>query len=333
MLRLHEYQYHRPQELGEALELLKAHDGDVMPIAGGTDLVPNMKHRLFTPGHLVSLTAIHELYGIGERDGEVWIGACERLDSVWKHPLIRRYYPALATAAGIIAHPMIRSRGTMGGNLCLDTRCTYYNQTWFWRQALGFCLKKDGTLCHVVRGGTRCVAAHSADTPPVLMTLGAKVDLAAADGTRAVSVSDFFTADGIWNTVRKPHEVVTRVRIPKPAPGLRTSFQKLRERKSVDFPILSVALAVELEGAEVVRRIALVVSALAAKPRTIARLDEIARGRRLTRDVIEEVARQAYRQCHPLDNLIVDADWRRAVIPVYVRRAFQEVTAASQAAA
>ncbi len=333
MLRLHPYRYHRPRELGEALELLKVHAGDAMPIAGGTDLMPNMKHGLFTPGHVVSLTAIDDLYGIGERDGVIEIGACESLDAVSKHPLVQGNYAALAVAAGIIAHPPIRSRATIGGNLCLDTRCTYYNQTYFWRKALGFCLKKDGTVCHVVPDGTRCVAAHSADTPPVLMTLGAEVDLASADGTRTVSLSDFFVADGIWNTVRAPHEVVTRLRIPKPAPGLRTSYQKLRERKSVDFPVLSLALAVELDEGEAVRRIGLVVSALGAAPRTIARLDQIAVGRPVTDEVVEAVARQAHRQCHPLDNVIVDVEWRRAMVPVYIRRAFREVVGAASAAA
>ena len=334
MLRLHPYKYHRPRELGAALELLKANAGDALPVAGGTDLVPNMKHGLFTPGHVVSLTAIEELYGIEEQNGELAIGACESLDAVSRHPLVLRRYPALATAAGIIAHPMIRTRGTIGGNLCLDTRCTYYNQTYFWRKALGFCLKKDGTVCHVVPGGTRCVAAHSADTPPVLMTLDAQVEVASADGARTVPLSDFFGADGIWNTAREPHEIVTRVRIPKPAPGLRTSYQKLRERKSVDFPILSLALAVELDdAAEVVRRMALVVSALGARPRTIARLDELAVGERITDEVIEAVAMQAHKQCHPLDNLIVDPEWRRAMVPVHVRRAFREVLSGGRAAA
>ncbi|MEE8549983.1 MAG: FAD binding domain-containing protein, partial [Gemmatimonadota bacterium] len=252
---------------------------------------------------------------------------------------VQKHFRSLAEAAGTIAHPMIRNQGTMGGNLCLDTRCTYYNQTFFWREALGFCLKKDGDVCYVVKGGTRCVAAHSADTPPVLMTLGAAVDLASADGVRTVAADGFFTPDGIWNTARQPHELVTRVRVPLPAPKLRTSFQKLRERKSVDFPILCVALALELGrgggggGGDVVESISLVVSALGAKPRSIGGLEKLAVGQRLTPNLIEEVARQAHRQCHPLDNIIVDTQWRRAMVPVYVRRAFRDILAEPRAAA
>jgi 4-hydroxybenzoyl-CoA reductase subunit beta len=333
MLRLHPYEYHRPRELGEALELLRAHAGDAMPIAGGTDLVPNMKHRLFTPDHLVALKGIPELHGIEVRDGELTIGAAETLTSLATNPLIRRHLPSLAKAAAAIAHPMIRNQGTLGGNLCLDTRCTYYNQTYFWRQALGFCLKKDSDVCHVVKGGTKCVAAHSADTPPVLMAVGATVDIASADGERSVSLDEFFVADGIRNKRIEWDELVTRVRVPVPSARLRTSYQKLRERKAVDFPLLGVALALELDEDERVGSIALVVSALGAKPRRIGGLDKIIVGERPTADRIEEVARQAFRQCHPLDNLIVEVEWRRAMVPVYVRRAFREVLGQARAAA
>ena len=333
MLRLHPYRYHRPRELGEALALLKEHAGDVMPIAGGTDLMPNMKHGLFTPGHLVALKGIDQLYGIERRNGELVLGAAESLTSLAEHPLIIEHLPAVAQGAATIAHPMIRNQGTLGGNLCLDTRCTYYNQTYFWRKALGFCLKKDGTECFVVKGGTRCVAAHSADTPPILMTLDASVDIESADGHRTVKLDDFFSADGIWNTKREPHELVTRVHVPIPSPRLRMSFQKLRERKSVDFPLMNLALALELDDDEVVESIALVVAALAAKPRRIGGLNKIVVGERLTAEAIEEVARQAYRQCNPLDNIIVEIEWRRAMVPVYVRRAFNEILGRSLAAA
>jgi len=325
MLRLHPYQYHRPRELGQALQLLSEHAGDVMPIAGGTDLVPNMKHKLFTPAHLVALKGIETLHGVERRDGEISIGTAESLTAITSHPLIGQLAPALAKAAGAIAHPMIRNQATIGGNICLDTRCTYYNQTLFWRKALGYCLKKDGDVCHVVKGGTKCVAAHSADLPPILMVLNAEINLASADGYRSLPLDDFFVADGIWNTTREPHELVTRIRLPVPSPQLRMSYQKLRERKSVDFPLMSLALAVELNEEEVVESIALVVAALGAMPRRIGGLDKLMVGERVTPESIEEVARQAYRQCNPLDNIIVDVEWRRAMVPVYVQRAFQEI--------
>ena len=295
-----------------------------MPIAGGTDLVPNMKHRLFTPGHLVALKGVDTLHGIDRRDGEISIGASETLSSLASNPIIRQHLPALADASGAIAHPMIRNQATIGGNICLDTRCTYYNQTLFWRKALGYCLKKDGDICHVVKGGTKCVAAHSADTPPILMALDAEINLASADGYRSLPLADFYTADGVWNTKREPQELVTRLRIPIPSTRMRTSYQKLRVRKSVDFPLMNLALALELNDDQVVESIALVVAGLGAQPRRIGGLDKLMVGGRVTEEKIEEVARQAYRQCNPLDNIIVDVEWRRAMVPVYVRRAFQE---------
>jgi 4-hydroxybenzoyl-CoA reductase subunit beta len=323
MLRLHEYQYHRPTSLDEAAALLTA--PDAMPIAGGTDLVPNMKHRLFTPNHLVALNRVAELRGIVvDGEGELRIGAAETLTRIARDPLVRRHFPSLADAAGSVAGPQIRNRGTIGGNLCLDTRCTYYNQTLFWRQALGFCLKKDGDVCHVTRVGKKCVAANSADTPPVLITLGAVVDLASAEGRRSVPVADFFVADGIRNTVRRPDEVVVQVRIPLPPEGSRTAYQKVRQRNAVDFPLLSIAAAARVDGRNMVTAISVVVSALGARPRVLSGLDEVALGRTLAESG-EAVAGIAFKQCHPLENLIVDPDWRRAMVPIYVRRALERM--------
>jgi 4-hydroxybenzoyl-CoA reductase subunit beta len=326
MLRLHEYAYHRPESLGAALELLRREDA--LPIAGGTDLVPNMKHRLFTPDHLVALKGVRELRGIemveGKAGAELRIGAGETLARLATDARVVRHLPSLAAAAGQVAGPQIRNQGTLGGNLCLDTRCTYYNQSFFWRQALGFCLKKDGDVCHVTRVGKKCVAAHSSDTAPVLMTLGAWVDLASAEGERSVPARDFFVADGTWNTVRRPGELVVRVRVPVPGPGVRAAYRKVRQRGSIDFPLLSIALAARLADDETVEEMSLVVSALGARPRVVQGLDKVVAGSRLG-DVVEGVARLAHRQCHPLENLIVDPDWRRAMVPVYVRRALQSI--------
>ena len=328
MLRLHEYQHHRPRSLEEALALLAAHEGNVLPIAGGTDLMPNMKHRLFTPGHLVALKGLPELRGTGVQGGELIIGAAETLSGLSRDPVVRAYAPSLASAAALVAGPQLRNMGTIGGNICLDTRCTYYNQTFFWRQALGFCLKKDGDICHVTRVGKKCVAAHSADTPPVLMTLGAAVDLVSTAGEeRTVPLAGFFLADGIWNSVRGPDELLVRVRIPLPAAGARASYRKMRQRNAIDFPLLSVAAAARFAEGDIVEEIAIVVSALGARPRVVTGLDAIAVGERLTDLVIDALAERAFQQCHPLENIIVDAEWRRAMVPVHVKRALQDMAA------
>lgn len=325
MLRLPPFEYHRPQSLDEAVGLLAELGDEAMVVAGGTDVVPNMKHGLHEPRHLVSLRRVPELRGVGNDQGGLRIGATETLSAIGDHPEVRGRVPALAEAARQVAGPQIRNVGTLGGNLCLDTRCTYYNQSRFWRQSLGYCLKKDGDTCHVTQVGKKCVAAHSADTPPVLWALGATVGLASAAGPREVSVEDFFVADGIRNTVREPGEIVTGVRIPPPDGRVRMAYRKVRPRGSIDFPVLTIAVvaAVDpLEDGDRIRTVRVVVSALGSRPREVSGLEDVS-GRRLDGETMAEVARRAHQQCRPLTNIIVDPEWRRAMVPVHVRRALE----------
>jgi 4-hydroxybenzoyl-CoA reductase subunit beta len=327
LLRLPPYRYHRPESVDEAVALLSQLGSEALPIAGGTDLIPNIKHRLFEPAHLVALRGLRELRGIRETEGCLEIGAAETLTSVAGHPSVRRFFPSLAEAAGHVAGPQLRNAGTLGGNLCLDTRCTYYNQTHFWRQALGFCLKKDGDVCHVTRVGKKCVAAHSADTPPVLMTLDARAEVVGPSGERQVKVSDFFRADGIHNTRLGPGELVTRVRIPLPPAGTRTGYAKLRQRKSIDFPLLTVAAAARTDPDGRVIELKGVVTALGARPKELSGWLEAVEGERMNESLIEALAERAHAQCHPLENITVDPEWRRAMVPVYVRRALRAMFA------
>jgi 4-hydroxybenzoyl-CoA reductase subunit beta len=304
------------------------HEGDAMYVAGGTDLLPNMKHRLFEPGHLVALRHIEELHGIDTADGYLRIGAATSLSDVASSRAVASRFPALAEAAGHVAGPQLRNAGTLGGNVCLDTRCTYYNQSEFWREALGYCLKKDGDRCHVTRVGKKCVAAHSADTPPVLMTLDAVVTLMGPEGRREVPIRDFFLADGIANTRRMPAEIVTDVRIPLESAKRRQAYAKLRQRKSIDFPLLTVAIAADVADDGIVRSIECVVTALGSRPKLLSKWGEVAEGRLLDDELVEELAERAHRQCHPLENITIDAEWRRAMVPVFVRRALTGVRAA-----
>lgn len=302
-----------------------------MLIAGGTDVIPNMKHRLHEPEHVVSLCNVAELRGIDVRDSELVLGAGATLAEVAEHPLVIAHLPALARAAGQVAGPQLRSMGTLGGNLCLDTRCTYYNQSYFWRRSLGFCLKKDGDTCHVTQVGKKCVAAHSADTPPVLWVLGATADILSSRGERSVPVDEFFVADGIHNTVVEPGEIVTRIRVPLPSAGTRMAFRKVRQRNSIDFPVLNLAVACTMEGGRI-QRLRVVVSGLGSRPREITGLDEL-EGAPLDAASIDTAALQAYKQCRPLTNNIVDPEWRRAMVPVYLRRALEEISATPRARA
>jgi 4-hydroxybenzoyl-CoA reductase subunit beta len=208
--------------------------------------------------------------------------------------------------------------GTLGGNLCLDTRCRYYNQTYFWRSALGYCLKKDGTQCHVVKGGQRCVAAASNDSAPALLALGASFTLLSARGERLVPSADFYTADGIHNTVLEPGEILTTIRVPLLA-NRKSAFTKLRRRAAIDFPLLSIAARVDRDG-DALRAVELVVSALAARPRRVAAAARLAPGARPTAELRAQLAQAAKKECRPLDNIEGDPAWRHEMVPVLVER-------------
>lgn len=324
MLRLPQFALERPRSLAQAIALLSEHGPAALPIAGGTDLVPNLKHELHSPSVLVALEHVPELRGVRVGgDGALSIGAMTRLAELAMHPEIIARAPALAQAASLVAGPQLRTMGTLGGNVLLDTRCQWINQSYFWRQALGFCLKKDGTVCHVVEGGQKCVAAASNDTAPALMTLGAVLELEGPDGPREVRLDEFWVADGICNKKLGQGELLVRIRVPAQRAGHRGAYGKLRERGSIDFPLLGVAARVDVEG-DAIADADLCVVALAARPLRVKRVADAlvgksARGPELEA-AIEAVADLAYKQCHPLPNIPGDADWRKEMVPVYVRR-------------
>jgi 4-hydroxybenzoyl-CoA reductase subunit beta len=325
MLRLPKFELCEPTELDEALALLSEHGADAMVIAGGTDLVPNMKHRLFEPRVLVSLARITALQGVRVMpDGSLSLGPMTTLATVAVDPSVLERAPALAQAASLVAGPQLRSMGTVGGNVMLDTRCQWYNQTHFWRQALGYCLKKDGTVCHVVAGGKKCVAAASNDTAPALMSLGARLVFESARGVRDVAIDDLWKPDGIRNKHVEPGEVLTRILVPRQADGHRGAYGKLRDRGSIDFPLFGCAVRLDLASDETVVDAAVAAVALVARPIFVKRSDELLRDTRVGTPefdaAVEAVADEAYRQCKPMDNVPGDAEYRRDMVPVYVRR-------------
>jgi len=323
VLTLPRFEWVEPRDLDELLDHLARHPDDSLVVAGGTDAVPNLKHRLHEPRFVVHIGRVAELRYVRDATEGLHLGPLVTLASLARDPAVRRDFPVLARAASLVAGPQLRNMGTLGGNLCLDTRCTYYNQTYFWRESLGFCLKKDGVHCHVVPQGKRCVAAHSSDTAPVLIALAAEVEIASRTGRRVVPVGEFFVADGVHNNVLRPGEIVTRVTLPARSRGLRAGYQKLRPRGSIDFPMLSVAFAARLRDG-LCEEAQLVVGALAARPRVVAGLDALVTGRPLDDVAIEALARAAYGQCKPVTNIAYDEDYRHEMVPVFVRRAVRE---------
>lgn len=334
MLRLPKFELRTPTSVQQALALLEEAGPDAMIVAGGTDLVPNMKHELFKPELVVSLAAVSELRGIRrDDDGALVIGAMTSLEDVAASELVRAQAPALAQACSLVAGPQLRTMGTLGGNVMLDTRCQWYNQTYFWRKALGFCMKKDGTVCHVVAGGKNCVAAASNDSAPALMTLGASLEFQSTRGTRTTPIDELWLADGIRNKKVEQGEILTRIRVPATGAGHRGAYGKLRDRGSIDFPLLGVAARLELDEAQRIQRADIVVTALAAQPKRIAKLADALHGVAIDSDdferACENAAQLAYKQCRPLRNIPGDHEYRREMVPVYVRRTLAAAAARS----
>jgi 4-hydroxybenzoyl-CoA reductase subunit beta len=324
MLRLPRFRHEAPASVEEAAALLAEHKGRARLLAGGTDLLPNLKHGIEEADVVVSLGRVPGLNRVREtEDGGLELGAMLSLEALASDVLVRKRYPALATAAGLVAGPHHRRMGTLGGNVCLNTRCVYINQTHFWREALGYCLKKDGEACHVVKGGKRCVAAASNDTAPVLTTLGASLRLRShSRGVRALPIAEFYVQDGVNNKALEPDELLESVVIPMPQSGLHGAYKKLRPRDSIDFPRLSVAVAFRLES-DVVRDLRIVVSALAARPLMLKKVGDLSEGRPLNDELLDELGSSAFKQCHPLTNIDGDATYRRDMVPVYVKRALR----------
>ena len=328
MLPLPIFRHHSPETVDEAVSLLASLGDRAKLIAGGTDLLPNMKHGLFEPEHVVSLVRVRELFGIRVTDDALEIGAMTPLGKVADSADVRAHATALAEACAAVGGPHHRRMGTLGGNVCLDTRCVYYNQTYFWRQSLGFCLKKDGTECHVVQSGKNCVAAASNDSAPALLVLDATIVLAGPQGQRLVAANDFYTPDGIYNTVRQADEIVTAIRIPITVENghlrRRSSFEKLRRRGAIDFPLLNTAARIDFGEDDTIAGADLVVSTLAARPKRI-KAAKRAHGATMSEELCEGLANAAHKSCKPLTNLDNDPLWRREMVRVIVRKALRRL--------
>ena len=330
MLRLPQFGVVMPENVAGVVEALRANPGARI-LAGGTDLLPNLKHWLDQPPMLVSLAQVRELRSIALEPGVLRIGAGMTLREISEHPEVASRLPSLAHAAGIVASPLIRNMGTLGGNVNLDTRCRYVNQSQFWREAIGGgCLKSEGNVCHVVPGGRNCVAAMSSDCVPVLISLGATIVLVGPEGQRELPLDQYFKADGIQHTKREAGELTTELRVPLPDRPRRAAYAKWTVRKSIDFPLVSVALCFDLERDEVdapVLDATVVVGVLGAKPRIVSGL-EAAIGKKLSDPALARlVADAVHKQCKPLENVPFEAPYRRQMLAVYTRRAIEALVA------
>jgi 4-hydroxybenzoyl-CoA reductase subunit beta len=324
MMRLPEFSYLAPVSVGDAVKLMADHGPAAMFVAGGTDLYPNMKRRQFEPSVLIGLRGIRDMSGVrGSSKTGLTIGAGTSLTAVSSHPDVTGHYAGLATAAGLVSSPQLRNMGTLGGNVCVDTRCNYYNQSYEWRKAVNFCMKKDGDICLVAPGSARCWAVSSSDTAPVLWALGAEATLVGLSGERRIPIAALFRDDGIEYLGKAPGEILTELHLP-PVDGWRATYWKLRRRGAFDFPVLGVAAAVRLEEG-VCRDARIVLGAVASAPREVPEAARALVGQRLDAEVIARAAEAAARPAKPLDNTDLVYHYRKRMTRVYVARALREL--------
>jgi 4-hydroxybenzoyl-CoA reductase subunit beta len=324
MMRLPVFRYLAPRSLPEAARLLAEAGPQARLVAGGTDLYPNMKRLQTQPPVLISLHALSDLAHVRRLDdGGLALGSGLTLTHLSEHPLVRVQCPALAEAALLVSTPPLRNMGTLGGNLCVDTRCHFINQTAFWRGAVGSCLKDVGDVCRVAPGSDRCWAITSADLPPLLIALNARVRLVSVRGERVLPLADLYQDDGIDYLALAPDEVLAEVLLP-PLAGVRAVYLKLRRRGTFDFPALGVAAAIQAEPGGACRTARIVLGAVTSRPLDMPQAAQLV-GQPLTDEAIAAVAESLTRQARPLHLADFTHSYRKQMVGVYVGRALRQL--------
>src|SRR5690348_976211 len=317
MLRLPTFKYLAPATLADALKWKVEAGPAGMYVAGGTDLYPNMKRRQQVPTTVISLAAIRDLAILSKTS----IGAGNTLAALGES--LPPSLSAIATAATSVSTPLLRNMGTLGGNLCLDTRCNYYDQTYEWRKAIHFCMKKDGDTCWVAPSSPRCWAVSSSDVAPVMVAIGAEYQLAGPKGERVVPAARFYHNDGINYLTKQPDEILMAVRLPAEG-GWDAVYHKLRRRGSFDFPVLGVAAWVRWNGKSVAEA-RIVLGGVASYPQEIPEAGAALVGSGLEPEAVDQAAEAAFRPAKPMDNTDFDLSWRKQMTRVYVKRALEEL--------
>lgn len=331
MMPLPKFKLERPESLSEALRLLDEFPG-ALSLAGGTDLLVSMKQGLYTPGKVIDLKHIPELAGMTISPEGSYLGAGVKLATIRDHELIREYYPALSEAAGLIASPNIQNMGTLGGNVCLDTRCWYFNQSDFWRNSKGYCLKKDGDICQAAPSSRRCFAVFSSDTVPALIALGAQADLAQWDGKktvhREIPLEALYREDGINRIALTRGELLAGIRLPAPL-SLRSGYLKYRQRGAIDYPLASVALALRMADG-MMKNVRIVLGALASSPVLATEAMELLEGAQPSPELLLRASELVGKRTCPVKNQAGTPAHRKQMARIYVRRLLERFTEQEQ---
>ncbi len=323
MLRLPTFTYHTPSDAVDAVRIAKQHGAEAMYVAGGTDLYPNMKRRHQTPAQVISLRDVPELHSMEVlEDGRLQIGAMVTLTTLEHYPHLKAHYPGLAHAVREISTPLLRNMGTIGGNLLLDTRCTYYDQSLEWRESIDYCMKKDGAICWVAPGSPRCWAVQSSDSVPIICAMEVDVELADENGLRTIKADDLYQDDGIQYLTKKPEELLTKLTLPAPG-NWKASYLKLRRRDTYDFPVLGVGACLWFGDDGTIEKANVRLGGAGSYAMPATATEKLLVGKKLTDELIAEAGAAAMKPARTMDNTDLDVYWRKKVAPVYVARALK----------
>ncbi len=325
MMRLPKFVYRVPHEIAEAVKMMADAGSEGQFVAGGTDLYPNMKRRQQTPRTVISVTRLKELNQItGDGREGLRIGASVSLTDICEHKIVNRDYPMVARAARLISTPLLRNMGTIGGNLLLDTRCNYYNQNYEWRRGINFCMKKDGEVCWVAPGSSKCWAVQSSDLVPLMVAMGAKLKLVSTLGARMVDAAGLYNNDGIDYLHKRPDELLAEIHLP-PLNGWRATYKKLRRRGAFDFPVLGVAARLDFAADGTVSDAKLILGGIAPAPIEVKEAAALLIGHPLAPERMQAAAEACYLKARPLDNTDFVMNWRKQMARPYVLRALEEL--------
>jgi 4-hydroxybenzoyl-CoA reductase subunit beta len=326
-LSLPRFKLLRPTSVQEALGQLNRYAGRVQIVAGGTDLLPSLRQKLFEPEFVLDIRGIEDLQKIKVVSGVgVEMGALVTLSTIEDSDYIHRNYPVLHEAVKTVASPILRNMGTIGGNICLDTRCLWYNQSLTWRKSCGFCIKKDGDLCHVAPGGKKCWAAFSGDTPPALLCLNAELEIAGPKGFRRIALSDFYTGLGDMRMRLESDELLTRVFLPEATSGYRGAYLKLRVRGSIDYPLAGIAVALKKPNG-IVEDARIAITAVNPAPMLVHDAGRALSGMQVDEELAALTGELAARTAKPLTTSALTPEYRREMVRVFTKRAVLKAAA------
>lgn len=311
-----EFRLARPRAVAEAIAARREH-GDGAWLAGGTDLLVNLRHGLEAPPLLIDLSEVEELQGLEIGHSGARIGAGVSIKEVETNVDVARHYRAVQQAAAAIAGPGLRRMGRVGGNLCLDTRCVYYNQSEWWRNANGYCLKHRGEICHVAPQGKRCHAAYSGDLAPALLAFGAEIEIAGHGGRRRIPLAQLYVEDGRAHLALEESEIIVAVHLPAPG-SLTSAYRKVRVRDAIDFPLAGVAVALALDG-KTVKDLRIALTGTNSRPFLLEGTQDL-HGKAVNDDTLMQIDRLVQKQVQPMRTTMVSAQYRRLAAAALTRK-------------